>query len=460
MSKNFLFPVSAGLALIISLSSLTACTMSNVTPNSPTLLGLRLPDVHDFLIIKYNSKGKQVWKNQENLGEKDTNVPLELDASGNSYIISSNYNVKYDGNGKQAYFNTFTDSDFRAHTSVLDEQGNIYLTGYAEVTDEIVIAKIVIAKYDNNGQPVWEESYRYPGNLVNDASGITLDKSGNVYVAGFTSISRNSTENRLLILKFSNQGNLLWSAKDDLMRGSNAVGPVVDNNGNVYITGFTLNTTGDSTSNYDYVTVKYDTEGTKLWETHYNGPANAYDVPHDLKVDSDGNVIVTGESDGLGNIREIATIKYSSSGRELWISRYGGTNGYGGTPSALTVDDKGNIYITGRGSNRPSGDDYFTIKYDSNGQQLWDAGYDGTGKGHLNEASAMFVDNKGNVYVTGQCGLDSPYVTYDTIKYGPDGDKLWVASYSKTSFVDRPDKLMVDALGNVYIIGRVSYYSN
>jgi hypothetical protein len=161
----------------------------------------------------------------------------------------------------------------------------------------------------------------------------------------------------------------------------------------------------------------------------------------------------------LGNITEITTIKYNPDGTELWVNRYDGNNGAGGTPSAMTIDNQGNIYITGRSFNRSLGDNYITIKYDSSGRQLWDAMYDGTGKGFINEANALFVDNNGNVYVTGKCGQDSQYVTYDTIKYSPDGNQLWVASYSKTNFIDRPDKLMVDALGNVYMIGRIASYS-
>lgn len=465
-NKNFLLFISAGLTLVLFLSSLTACARSNFPPNdlsqgttqssSSTPPGMRFPDIHDFLIIKYNSKGDQIWKNLEDLKEKDIYVPLNLDESGNSYVLGSNYNIKYDSNGKQTYFNTFTNRNIRAYASALDEQGNIYLVSYSNAGDEIIVSK-----YDNKGRQVWAENYQYAGNIVNMPSGITLDKSGNVYVAGFTSISKDVTESKLLILKFDNRGNLLWAVRDaGLLQGNTTIGPVVDTSGNVYVTGFASNTTGNSTSNYDYVTVKYDTEGTKQWEDYYNGPVNGYDVPHDLKVDSNGDVIVTGESDGPGNIREIATIKYDSDGRELWVSRYSGTNGFGGTPSVLAIDDKGNIYITGRAFNLTSGDDYITIKYDSDGRQLWDARYDGTGKGLLNEASALFVDDKGNVYVTGVCGLDSQYVTYDTVKYSPNGDKLWVAKFSKANLGDIPDKLIVDALGNVYLIGRVSYYSN
>ena len=450
MNRNFLFFISAVLVLVISLSGLTSCASSNVSPSEP--IGMRFPDVHDVLIIKYGSKGDQVWQNVEDLGEKDAYVPLNLDKSGNSYIIGSNYNVKYDSNGKQAYSNTFKDNNITAYSSVLDEQGNIYLTGYSNA------GEIYLFRYDNNGNQIWAKHYKYPGNFDTRPSGITLDEAGNVYITGSTFINAEVPDNnKLLIIKFDNNGNLLWSVKDGgLLQGNTTIGPVVDTSGNVYVTGFTQNATS-----YNYVTVKYDTRGTKQWETYYDGPASGYDVPHDLKVDSNGNVIVTGESDGLGNIREIATIKYDSGGTELWVSRYVGTNGCGGTPSALTIDSQGNIYITGRSFNGASGgDDYVTIKYDSSGQQLWDARYGGMGTGGLNEASALFVDDTGNVYITGQCSLDSQYVTYDTVKYGPDGNKLWVARYSKTSFVDRPDKLMVSALGNVYLIGRVSHYSN
>jgi hypothetical protein len=249
------------------------------------------------------------------------------------------------------------------------------------------------------------------------------------------------------------------------MQGTSAIGPALDNNGNIYVTGFLVTNPVNPTSpgyyieNYEYVTVKYDAKGIKQWENYYHGPVNDADIPHDIKVDSGGNVIVTGESGGLGNIPEIATIKYDTDGKELWVRRYDENNGTGGTPSAMAIDSQGNIYITGRSSNHSLGDNYVTIKYDSNGRQLWDATYDGTGEGLLNEASALFVDNIGNVYVTGECMVGSRDVTYDTIKYSPDGNQLWVASHGTTNFSDRPDKLMVDALGNVYMIGRIASYS-
>jgi hypothetical protein len=427
-------------------------------------MGMRFPDINEFLIIKYDSKGGQIWQNIEDFGEKNNSVSLNLDESGNSYIINANYNVKYDNNGKQVYFNTLTNNSGMTLKSVLDAEGNIYVIADPDT------GRINIFKYDKNGIQVWAEQYQYPGDLITLPSGITLDDAGNIYITGFTSTkgaaSSDSVENKLLILKFDNQGNLLWSVKDEgPMQGTSAIGPALDNNGNIYVTGFMVNNGVNLTppnnliENFEYVTVKYDKKGIKQWGNYYKGPVNDSDTPHDIKVDSSGNVIVTGESDGLGNITEITTIKYNPDGTELWVNRYDGNNGAGGTPSAMTIDNQGNIYITGRSFNRSLGDNYITIKYDSSGRQLWDAMYDGTGKGFINEANALFVDNNGNVYVTGKCGQDSQYVTYDTIKYSPDGNQLWVASYSKTNFIDRPDKLMVDALGNVYMIGRIASYS-
>jgi hypothetical protein len=68
-------------------------------------------------------------------------------------------------------------------------------------------------------------------------------------------------------------------------------------------------------------------------------------------VDSSNNVIVTGHSDN-GTNYDCTTIKYSSVGVLLWITRYNGA----GYPCAVAVDRTGNVIVTGS-------DDYTTIKY-------------------------------------------------------------------------------------------------
>lgn len=81
--------------------------------------------------------------------------------------------------------------------------------------------------------------------------------------------------------------------------------------------------------------------------------------------------------------------------REAWVRRYHGP-GYGDDrPSAIAIDSAGNSYVTGTSFGSPrSYSEYATLKYDSEGNQLWLARY------HYplyagDEAKALAVDADG-----------------------------------------------------------------
>jgi len=63
---------------------------------------------------------------------------------------------------------------------------------------------------------------------------------------------------------------------------------------------------------------------TEAWVARYNGPASTPDAAHALALDTSGNVYVTGESTGLGTGLDFATLKYDSGGNPLWVARYDG----------------------------------------------------------------------------------------------------------------------------------------
>ena len=101
--------------------------------------------------------------------------------------------------------------------------------------------------------------------------------------------------------------------------GANAM--AVDDSGNVYVTGVSAPA--------DYATIKYDPDGNELWVARYDGPASSYDEALAMAVDGWGNVYVAGKSDGIGTNQDYATIKYDPDGNELWVARYDGpANGY------------------------------------------------------------------------------------------------------------------------------------
>jgi hypothetical protein len=64
----------------------------------------------------------------------------------------------------------------------------------------------------------------------------------------------------------------------------------VDDLGNVYVTG---SSTGIGTG-ADCVTIKYNSNGDTVWVRRYNGPGNSTDVGRKIGVDNSGNIYVTG----------------------------------------------------------------------------------------------------------------------------------------------------------------------
>ncbi|MFO0753612.1 MAG: hypothetical protein U0411_09850 [Thermodesulfovibrionales bacterium] len=97
---------------------------------------------------------------------------------------------------------------------------------------------------------------------------------------------------------------------------------------------------------------------------------------------------------------DYATIAYDSSGNELWVARYNGPGNKGDGALALAVGPSGTIYVTGYGYGSGTNFDYATIAYDSSGNELWVARYNSPANGDDN-ATALAVGPSGTIYVTG-----------------------------------------------------------
>jgi uncharacterized delta-60 repeat protein len=339
-----------------------------------------------------------------------------------------------------------------ASSMAVDGSGNIYVTGTSvgPGSCNFYCNDYATVKYNASGIQQWVARYNGPANDDDHPAAIAVDGSGNVYVTG-ASIGTTWPDYDYATIKYDASGNQVWVARYNGPASDFdfATAIAVDSSGNVYVTGASE---GSGTGPFDYATVKYDSSGQQQWVARYNGPGNDDDEPYGIAVDDTGNVYVTGYSVGSKSGNDYATIKYNSDGQEQWVARYNGPSNSNDYGRSIGIDGSGNVYVTGS-SIGSSGFDYATVKYDSSGQEQWAARYNGPGN-EDDEPSAMVVDSSGNVYVTGYSTGSGTFYDYTTIKYNTSGTEEWVARYNgEASLLDIAYAIALDASGNVYVTG-------
>ncbi len=327
----------------------------------------------------------------------------------------------------------------------VDRHGNVYVCGY--VTTSQTGMDFITIKFNSNGVLQWANRYNGTANTGDVAYAIALDTLGNVYVTGYA--NNISTGEDFTTIKYNSSGSQQWVAASSRPNIDRAQFLTIDNQGNAYVLGYVL-------PGPDLYLIKYSATGSQQWSVSYNGTGNGADYPSAIGLDRDGNCYVTGYSWGAGSARmDYVTIKYSASGSQQWVARYNGSGNDYDYPYGMAVTENGQVYVTGYSRGAGSFYDFVTIKYSSSGTQLWVERYDA---GNNEYARALSLDSSGNIYVTGYC--DAPNYDYLTISYAPDGNQRWATTYNGAgNGNDMANAVKNDRWGNVYI-GGVSYGGN
>lgn len=383
----------------------------------------------------------------------DVAYKITKDPSGNIYVSGTSYagnesivTVKYDANGNQMWSTVYNGNSYIYFTDLqTDKWGNVFVAGtiYNNVTND----DFVLIKYDTNGIKLWEQVYNdFLTNADEYATDLFVDNLGNVFITGKAFVS---DLERVVTIKFDGNGNFKWHNKiDGWIRNWPRL--AVDSNCCAIVT----------YSDCNYVTVKYDANGTELWRADYDSPelfgSYSFDIPKAITIDNSGNVYVTGT---IGTdatfMYQIATVKYSSDGRQVWVA---GDDGFydQSIPESIEVDSEGNVYVAGGIEGTDGTYDCITKKYNSLGEQLWASEYDDKPPYSGNYAYDLKVDNAGNVYVSGSSYSDTftGNGSFVTIKYSPNGDSLWSAKYEGPyDSCDVAWSLVLDNSGNVIVTG-------
>ncbi len=334
---------------------------------------------------------------------------------------------------------------YRAESTdiAVDGDGNVYVTGFTRTEAHNESNDYCTIKYDSEGNELWFATYDGPGDRSDDNDGafaITLDNDYNVYVTGALDGGHDFWYSECCTIKYDTDGNEIWIRT---FGGFDVWGNdiAIDNEGNVYVAG-TAYAWGTQS---DVFLIKYDGDGNELWFARHDGPESGSDGGTALILDGYGNIYVTGYiEDDPGYSNSYCTIKYNSDGEELWVAYYNpGTD----WTAALDIglDGNGNVFVTG--GNIPQ--NAATVKYDNDGNEIWAITYDYDSMWH----NYLDIETSGNIYVTGTTS-DGSDANYKTIKYDNDGNEIWVREYNGPSEgADRPRSVAVDNSGGIYVGG-------
>jgi hypothetical protein len=361
----------------------------------------------------------------------------------------------------------------------IDSAGNAYVVGFtasgdfpASPTPQATTfgggsaqRGVFVAKIDPIGSTLLYSTY-LSGSAGEQATGLSLDASGNAYVTGNTTSAdfpvRNAFQStcgtnpstgacsNAFLTKISSTGDaLLYSTYLGGTGTDSATSLAVDSAGNAYVVGTTssldfpattgaLQTKCGGSCTQNAFAAKFNPTGESLSYATYLGGSGS-DGASDVALDSAGNAYVTGQTTSVdfpvaGAFQKTCTAassgqaaaclgtafltKIKADGSALVYSTYlGGSSGSQGT--GIAVDSLGSAYVTG---------------------------------------STQSVDFPVLKAFQGACGMDlaSGKCSVDVFlsKFTPSGKALVYSTYLGGSGRDEASGIALDAAGNAHIVGR------
>ncbi len=388
---------------------------------------------------------------------------MVIDEQNNIYVLNfaydslTNYDyvlIKYNSFGVRQWivkYNHIGNSNDVARKIKIDKNGNLYVTGSC---NELGAYKdIVTIKYNNNGVQQWVAVYNSQYNHNDEAKDMAIDSLGNIFITGNMHVDEYNSD--IVTIKYNKEGVRQWVTfySEIHFADDEARAITIDNNGYIYVAGYSV-----SFESYILIQiVKYDTRGNFIWSRYNHGGYFKWiDSDIDIAVDINNNLIISGHKRFVSNeFTDVITLKYKSNGDMLWAARYESPDSSNDAPTCMILDSLGNIYIAGLSvSTTPIVSiDFLTIKYNSNGVQQWVQKYNGVGNSE-DIATAITLDKYGNIYVTGRSIVSIDNFNIVTIKYGTDGSELWKISYNGTANMsDMPSSIALDKNNSVLVAG-------
>jgi len=335
---------------------------------------------------------------------------------------------------------------------------------------------VFVTKYATDTSRVWTRVFG--SSSADTGRAVARDGADNVYVVGdtlgtfFDGIVADGSLNGFLT-KFNSGGTRQWTNLIGTAASERAHGVATDSNNNVYVVGETTGALDGepNTGDWDAFVMKFNSSGTRLW-TRLLGSAGS-DTAYGLAIDGNGNVYVTGATDGVLGIDpspgdavvnfDAFVAKYAPDGTRLWVTQLGTSCTEWSNSIALGAG--GNLYVAGKiyqcafpGNAASGGYDAFVAYLDGSGTVAWVRQF---GTSDHDSANSVATDSTGNAYVTGFLG--SLYFNEDNeghaiflAKYDTAGNQAWLTQDTAGfNFGNQGRGVSVDSSNSIFVTGTV-----
>jgi len=337
-----------------------------------------------------------------------------------------------------------TDTDDVARAAVVDSNDDIYFTVKRQSKDAsgaTTSKGLFLLKYSQQGDQLWSKQL---DPRISHISGLTADDQGNIYVFGIADNTHEQEakgKNDVVIAKYDQTGTQQWIWQLGTPKHDVCTGLDFDADENMYISGYTY---GDfakpNQGEADMFIAAYDKDRSLLWRDQIGTGTD--DRGGSIRLGDDNDVYVCGTTSGNlarknNGLADFFVARYQRTGKRLWLHQFG-TNAFD-SGAGMEIGELGHLYLTCRtngnvGTRSPQrrDSDSCLVSISKEGRLLWTRQF-GTDGWDGTWAMARFQDGSGDVLISG-CQVPSKKKCRAYCRrYTSEGKLIWTKEFREYS---------------------------
>ena len=283
------------------------------------------------------------------------------------------------------------------------------------------------------------------GNEFTEAYSAIQTSDGGYILAG-------STSHKAWLVKTDANGNEQWQRTIGGNEFSEAYSAIQTFDGGYIIAGSARSYGSD---NLDFMLVKTDAEGTEQWNRTFGGEGR--DRLYSFQQTFDGGYILIGDTRSTRiDSSDFWLVKTDNNGIEIWNRTFGGhynDRAY----SVQQTPDSGFIMAGVRRSLHGNGYDCWLVKTDAEGVEMWDRTF-----GHYedNRPNSILQSPDGGYIIAGKTGSVN-YGSYDMwlVSTDPDGYVQWEMTFGGTGQDDVARSVLLAPDGGLVVAGDKDWFT-